>query len=59
MNPILKNVLLGVAVVFILYALYFFITDIYHYLYKMYYEDSYLTKVKLQVVDFTNKWLPF
>jgi hypothetical protein len=58
MNTILKYVLLGIAVLFILYALYFFVMDIYHYLYKMYYEDSYLTKVKLQFMAFINKWLP-
>jgi hypothetical protein len=58
MNPILKNIILGIAFIFILYALYFFVYDIYLTLYKMYYEESYLTKIKLKMVDFMNKWMP-
>ena len=58
MNPILKNIILAIAVVFILYALYFFVYDIYLTLYKMYYEESYLTKIKLQISDFLNRWMP-
>ena len=58
MNPILKKIIFAIAIVFILYALYFFVYDTYLTLYKMYYEESYLTKVKLQITDFMNKWMP-
>ena len=58
MNPILKKIILAIAVVFILYALYFFVYDTYLTLYKMYYEESSLTKLKLQFTDFKNKYMP-
>ena len=53
----MEKLYLGIASIFIIFALHFFIKDTYALLYKMYYESDYITKIMNKYHEFVGKWL--
>ena len=59
MSGFLSNVLFGVVVILILFAVTHFVNDIYITLYRMYYDSSYFTKISNSFKQAKAKYLPF
>lgn len=55
----LKTVILIIALLVIAFGLMHFMTDMYLYFYRLYYDSNYLTQIKNNISLFTAKYLPF
>lgn len=53
----INNILLGFAVLLIIFSLYHFTFDLYLVLYKMYYDSTYLTQLSNSYNQYIGKWL--
>ena len=56
---ILRKKIFGLALLLILYGLYFFIEDFYLTLYRLYWDSTLFTRIYNNVSLFLAKWLPF
>ena len=52
----MEKLYLGVASIFILFALYYFIIDVYDILYKMYYDSEYLARIVNKYNEIVGKY---
>ena len=55
----LKNLIMAVVMLFLLYGLSHFMWDVYITLYRLYYDSTYFTKMYNSIQNFMAKWLPF
>jgi hypothetical protein len=53
----MEKIFLGIASIFIIFALHFFIKDTYALLYRMYYEAEFITKIMNKYNEFVGKYL--
>tara|TARA_Y100001970_G_scaffold205603_1_gene250387 strand:- start:1256 stop:1417 length:162 start_codon:yes stop_codon:yes gene_type:complete len=52
----MEKLYLGVASLFIIFALYYFIIDAYNVLYKIYYDSEYLARIINKYNEFVGKY---
>jgi hypothetical protein len=53
----MEKLYFGISLIFILFALYYFIMDVYAYLYKLWYDSEYLSNIINKYNEIVGKYL--